>query len=252
VTQGSPYRKPLRKLRQGDIALTQFHQLRARSGEGRGPGPADVANEDLPFLGEPQDIPIELDVPGHPAPVVRILRVWTGYVIVLSQSCELEYADEQDSRVSVAPLVSPNSWPGAQWPLIERGSLPGYCQLPEASEEDLGGTGFAGPWPSTAVALGSATLVSDAMVRRNRILTLAPPLVVRLQEAMVRFSTVRGWADVNAAEALVGKTVIGIRETVESVPGPARLTKVFLDAPDGSGGDEITVICGLRSRRHAA
>jgi hypothetical protein len=244
------YRKPLRRLRQGDIALCEYHQLRARSGEGRGPGPEEVSNEDLPFLGEWQDFEVPVRVPGRDRPVSRVLRVWIGYVVILSQSCELEYADEQDTRVMVAPLVSRATWPGDQWQLIERGSLPGYCALPAADAEELTGTDFGEAWPASAVAFGSATLVSGAIVRPNRVLALAPSVVVRLQEAFVRFTTVRGWADVSAAQNVVGKTVIGVQETIESVPGPARLTKVFLDAPDG--GDEITVVCGLRATRRGA
>lgn len=245
-----PYRKPLRRLRQGDIALCEFHQLRARSGEGRGPGPPDLVNEDVPFFGPWQDFQIPLIVPGQPRPVERVLRVWTGYVVVVSQSCELEYADEHDSRVMVAPLVSRATWPEGPWDLIERRALPGYCPLPAANGEDLQDTQLDDAWPSSAVALASATLVSSAMVRPNRILALSPDMVIRLQEAMVRFTTVRGWGDVAAAEALVGKTVIGVKETTESVPGPARLTKVFLDASEGV--DEITVVCGLRASRRAA
>jgi hypothetical protein len=246
---GAPYRKPLRKLRQGDIALCEFHQLRARSGEGKGPGREEAANEDVPFLGRSQDFEIPVEVPGRDKPVSRVLRVWFGYVVVISQSCELEYADEQDARVQVAPLVSPATWPVGPWPLIERGSLPGFLHLPGAGLNELGEADPGGPWPESAVALASSTLVSRGIVMPNRVMSLSPPHVIRLQEALVRFGTVRGWADLLAAESIVGKTIVGVAETVESVPGPARLTKVFLDSPEG--GDEITVVCGLRPSRRS-
>jgi len=242
-----PYRKPLRKLRQGDIALCEFHQLRARSGEGKGPGDSAVANEDLPYLGEPQDFEIKVVVPGRDEPVRRIVRIWFGWVVVLTQSCELEYADEQDSRVLVAPLVSRALWSNGPWELIERDALPGFLSLPSVAADEVDEVDLGAAWPESAVALASATLVSRGVVAPNRVISLSPPWVTRLQEALVRFTSVRGWADVPAAEALRGKVIVDVRETVESVPGPARLTKVVLDDPDG--GDEITVVCGLRARR---
>lgn len=244
---GGSYRKPLRKLRQGDIALCEFHQLRARSGEARGPGPEEVVDEEVPFLGAYQDFQIPVEIPGMDRPMQRVLRAWFGYVVVVSQSCELEYAGEADSRVQVAPLVSPGTWPQGPWDLIRNESLPGYLYLPSARQDELGGADVGGDWPESAVALASTTLASRGIVGPNRVLALSPGEVTRLQQAIVRFFTVRGWADVSAAEQLVGKTVIGVHETTETVPGPARLTKVVLDAPDG--GDEITVVCGLRKGR---
>jgi len=81
-------------------------------------------------------------------------------------------------------------------------------------------------------------------------MTLSASALPGFLTALVRFSTVRGWADSDAAEQLKGKSVIAVQETMELVAGPARLTKVFLD--DADGGDEITVVCGLRPTRRAA
>lgn len=247
---GPSYRHPLRKLRQGDIALCEFHQLRGRSGEPKGPGASAVANEDLPYFGEPQDFTVDVAIPGAAEPLGRVLRVWFGWVVVVSQSCELEYADEQDARVLVAPLVTEAIWTNGPWELISRGALPGFLPLPEASAQQAEDLGLDGPWPASAVALASTTLVSRGLVAPNRVMSLSPPLVMALQEALVRFTSVRGWGSVDAAESLRGKSIIDVRETAEMVPGPARLTKVILDDP--AGGDEITIVCGLRPRRRAA
>lgn len=244
------YRRSLRKLRQGDIALCEFHQLRARSGEGKGPGDATCANEDLPYFGDPQDFEIEVAVPGSDRPLTRIIRLWLGWVVVLSQSCELDYADEQDARVLVAPLVSEPVWSNGPWAQIAKRSLPGYLALPALGADQASEFGLDGDWPRSAVALASSTLVSRGMVLPNRVMSLAPTWVLSLQEAIVRFTSVRGWGDSAAAEALRGKSIVDVRETVEMVPGPSRLTKVVLDAPDG--GDEITIVCGLRPGRRAA
>jgi hypothetical protein len=184
-----------------------------------------VANHDLPFLGEYEDFEVPIAAPGA-RDVTRVLRVWTGFVVVASQSCELEYADDHDTRVQVTPLVTSALWPGEQWELIEQRSLPGCCPLPAADADSVEPGVPEAPWPACAVALVSTTLVSGAMIRPNQVLSLPPGIVVRLQEALVRFTTVRGFGDVTAAESLVGKQVTAVRETAEMVPGPSRITKV--------------------------
>jgi len=246
----NPFRKSLRKLRQGDIAVCEFHQLRARSGEGRGPGDPSTANEDLPYLGESQDFEIPVSVPGRDEPMTRVLRVWTGPVVVVSQSCELEYQDAQDARVLIAPIVSQSLWSNGPWQEIERGTLPGYLGLPAMSLAESEEAELGLEWPQSAVVLGSTTLVSRGIVAPNRVMSLSPAFVIELQSALVRFTSVRGWGDGDAADALRGKRIVDVQETVETVPGPSRLTKVILDDPEG--GDEITVVCGLRPKRRAA
>jgi hypothetical protein len=244
------YKASKGRLRQGDIALCEFHQLRARSGEPTGPGGASTPSEDLPDLGASQTFEIPVEIPGQDESTMRQLRVWVGYVMVVHQSCELEYADPNDSRVSVAPLVTVDRWTSGPWKYIREGSLPGYFYLPAVEADEATQLGLPGPWPESAVALASTTLVSRGMVKPNRLLSLAPSALPDLQSAIVRYWTVRGWGSVEAAEQLKGKSVIAIEETTEMIPGPARLTKVFLDDPDG--GDEITVVCGLRPSRKAA
>ena len=238
------------RLRQGDIALCEFHQLRARSGEPVGPGGAATPNEDLPDLGASQTFEIPVEIPGQTKPTLRQLRIWIGYVMVVHQSCELEYADPNDSRISVAPLVTVDRWTSGPWDHIKQGSLPGYFYLPAVDNDAANRLGLPGAWPESAVALASTSLVSRGIVRPNRVMSLAPAALPALQSSIVRYWTVRGWGSVEAAEVLKGKTITAVQETTEMIPGPARLTKVFLDDPEG--GDEITVVCGLRPSRRAA
>jgi hypothetical protein len=165
-------------------------------------------------------------------------------VIVLHQNCEIEYAAEEDSRVTVAPIVSEPAWPAGPWDLIARGELPGYLHLPPLDIDEARELGLDQEWPRAAVTFAGATGSSRGIVKPNRILALTPAGLTRFQESLVRFSTVRGWGSLDAAEALVGATVVAVKETAETVPGPARLAKIIL----GRGGevDELTVAWGLR------
>jgi hypothetical protein len=244
------FRRPGKRVRQGDIALCESQQLRARSGELSGPGDEDLANEELPYLGERQIFKIPVVHPGRVKPVERVLHVWLGYVMVLSQSCELEYADPNDSRILVAPIVSRAQWPNGPWELIEAGSLPGFLYLTAMDAEQAQEHGLPAPWPESAVVMASATCSSRGLVTPNRILALDPKVVSELQQALVRFLSVRGWAAASSVELLRGKTVVDVQETTEIVPGPARLTKVVLD--DENGGDEVTVVCGVRPTKRKA
>ncbi len=239
-----PYRRPSRRsIRQGDIALCEFHQLRSRSGEPRGPGPAEVANEDLPYFGDPQAFNVSVTLPdGRTA--TRQLRLWVGAVMVIHQNCEIEYADSEDSRLLVAPLVSREKWPNGPWELIERRQLPSYFPLPEMSEDKARELGLEEPLPASAVALASTTCVSRAMVKSNRIAGIEMAAVADLQEALVRFFSVRGWGSSEALQRLEGLTVVSATETSETVAGPAPLSKVVL-AGEGED-DEITVAWGVR------
>src|SRR2546421_12859084 len=95
------YRRPsAKRLSQGDIAVAEFHQLRARSSDRPGPGKEEFASGQLPYFGEPTDFEIEIPLPGN-RQELRHLRVWSGYVMVLHQACELDFADENDSRLIV-------------------------------------------------------------------------------------------------------------------------------------------------------
>jgi len=249
ATEGTAlYRSPSKALRQGDVALAEFHQLRARGGEPAAPGESSAASPDVPYLGPYRDYPLELSLPGTEEKKTRVLRVWVGYVLLLHQSCEIEYADEADSRLIVSPLVLRNHWSSGPWSLIERDELPGFMYLPRLSEEDAEAIGCKKGIPEAAVAFASTTLLSRAIFKPNRLASLRPEHLGRLQASAVRFFSVRGWASTRELANLVGKTVVDAQETAESVPGPSRLAKVLLRGEEGSD-DEVTVTWGLRSSR---
>ncbi len=232
-----------KKLRQGDIAFCEFHQLRARSGDPRGPGAADLSNEDLPYFGQYEVFDVPIKVPGG-GTAERQLRVWFGAVMVVHQNCEIEYADDNDSRLQVAPIVTREQWPTGPWELIKRGELPGYFALPSMTEEEGPTIGFEGAWPASAVSLASTTCLSRGIVKRNRMMAIEPGSVAGLQEALVRFSSVRGWGSIDALDRLVGMRVVSVKDTEEKVAGPAPLAKVVLAGEDDD--DEIAVAWGVR------
>jgi hypothetical protein len=239
------YRPPSAKnVRQGDIAVCEFHQLRSRSGEAPGPGKPELAGPDLPYLGRYDTFPIRVPVPGGD-PVERQLRVWQGPVIVLHQNCEIEYASDFDSRLIIAPIVSQVAWPDGPWKLIQRRELPGYFPLPPLSTEEAQAAGLHHEWPEAAVILASMTASSRGIVKPNRILALEAEAIPRLQESLVRFSSVRGWGSIDAASSLIGTELVSVQETSETVPGPARLAKVVVRRHDDDV-DELSVAWGLR------
>jgi hypothetical protein len=164
--------------------------------------------------------------------------------MVIHQNCEIEYASEDDSRLTIAPLVSRVAWPDGPWDLIERRELPGYFHLPALASEDAAAVGLTSEWPEAAVVLANMTASSRGIVKPNRILALNPESVPLLQESLVRFSSVRGWGSVQGAAALVGGRIVSVDETAETVPGPARLAKVVVEI--GTDVEEITVAWGLR------
>jgi hypothetical protein len=176
--------------------------------------------------------------------VQRQLRIWRGPVIVVHQNCEIAYAGEEDSRLTIAPVVSRPAWPSGPWPLIEAGELPGYMHLPALDKDEAHEIGLQAPWPESAVTFASMTASSRGIVKPNRILALAPAALPQLQEGLVRFTSVRGWGSLDAARSLVGGRIVSIAETAETVPGPARLAKVVVQGDDDA--DEITVAWGLR------
>lgn len=225
--------------------MCEFHQLRADGGEPAGPGREELGNEDLPYLGTFRDYRLEVDRPGDADPVSRIVRVWFGPVMVVHQNCEIDYADAQDSRIQVAPIVSEAQWPGGPWRQIKARLLPSFAHLPALDAERAAELGLDAPWPEAAVALASTTCLSRGIVKPNRILSLVPEALAPLQEAIVRFSTVRGWGDDSALSALVGKRIVDVKNTSETVAGPASLAKVILSDDEGDA-DEISVAWGIR------
>ncbi len=222
--------------------MCEFHQLRARSGEPRGPGLPESAGPDLPYLGRYETY--ALAIPIGDSTIERQLRIWRGPAMVIHQNCEIEYASEHDSRLTIAPVVSRVAWPDGPWELIKRRELPGYFHLPALSGDEAANLDLATEWPEGAVVLASMTASSRGIVKQNRILALAPERLATLQESLVRFSSVRGWGSLESAPALVGTQIVSIDETAETVPGPARLAKVVVDT--GTDTDEITVAWGLR------
>lgn len=246
------YRHYSDSLRQGDIAITQFHQLRDRSGEPRGPGPETHATHKLPSFGPHADFDLEILVPVPDGstirPTARVLRVWTGFVMVLHQNCEIHYADENDARLIVAPLVLRSRWTAGPWDQIRKGSLPDLLYLPELSAEQArrDGIQFSDGLPEAAIAFASMTLVSRGVVKPNRVASLAHSRTSELQAAIVRFTGTRGWAARRDLESLVGRTILRAMETTETVPGPSRLAKLTLGPGADDLGEEVTVVWGLR------
>ena len=233
-----------KSIRQGDIALCEFHQLRSSGGEPPGPGSDTLVNADLPYLGAFRDYPLTVSRPESSSSVERILRVWTGFGIVMHQNCELDFADSNDSRVLVAPLVSRSTWPQGPWDLIVKNQLPSFFHLPHLSIPEAGSFELEAEWPESAVAFASTTLLSRGIVKPNRVFGLTPASVGKLQELFVRFSSVRGWGSHDALERLVDFKVAGVYATAETVAGPAPLAKVVLER-EGEP-EEITVAWGVR------
>lgn len=244
--EAEPFYTPVSKqtIRQGDISVCEFHQLRSDGGEPPGPGRDALANEDMPYFGSFCDYPLTVTRPESGSQVQRVLRVWTGLGMVVHQNCELKYADENDSRVLVAPIISRSMWPGGPWGMIAQSQLPGFFHLPELPEADADALGLEVEWPESAVAFASTTLLSRGILKPNRVLGLTPKAVGNLQELLVRFSSARGWGSHDTLKNLVGFTVKEVFATRETVPGPASLAKVILEK-EGEP-EEITVAWGVR------
>lgn len=239
------YRAPSkRKLRQGDIGVCEFTQLRPRSGERAGPGAESVATEKLPYFGRPVDH--EIDVGAGDRTDTRILRVWKGPVMVVSQNCELEYADEEDSRLLVAPLASAAQWPEGRWDYLRENRLPGYLYLPPLAASDAQ-IHLDADLPEAAVALASSSLVSRALLRNRRVASLSQPMLPFLQEKLSRFLTTRGYARDRELAGIGGKRILSAERTDETVPGPSRLYKLTLgEVGQDDDDDELTVSVGCR------
>jgi hypothetical protein len=222
-----PYRRPSRKrLSQGDIALAEFHQLRARSSERPGPGEEKHSSDRLPYFGRATDYEIEVALPAG-RQEIRHLRVWSGYVMVLHQACEVGFADANDSRLTIAPIVSKPMWPDAPWPFLRQNQVPGYFYLPSVEAEQRGELQLASDWPEAVVCLAGASLSSVSLIKPRREISLSMGLLPHLQDCIVRFFSVRGFADLTALASTRGKRLVEIVETGLTVPGPARLVKLY-------------------------
>jgi hypothetical protein len=244
------YRRPTKKaLRQGDIALCELSQLRHRNRD-TAEGPAeDLTAPDLANHGAHRDLTIEpQDWPWAEAPPV--VRVWQCFVIVLSQNCEIEHANGDDSRLLVAPLATEERWPEGPWDYLRKNVLPGYFYLPGVNDETDGkALGLKQPWAEAAVDLASATAVSRGLVQSRRVLSLETAALAPFQDKISRFFTTRGYADVAALQMLQGRQIVDAVQTDAVVSGPTRLTKMTVaETAEGAGDeDEITLYVGTRT-----
>jgi hypothetical protein len=239
----SPYRRPSKKkLRQGDIAYGEFCQLRAATGDRRGPGDQHVAAADLPFLGEPVDFEVTVQVGERSER--RIVRLWQGFVMVLHQNCEIDFGNEEDSRVLIAPVVSQDLWPEGPWQLLRDNKLPGYFYLPGLQEQKAQELSLPTPWPESVTVLASSTLSSVGLVRPRREIALSQGMLPYLQDSMARFSGTRGFGGVPELEGIAGKRIVKVTETGQTIGGPSSLIKVFFgenDEEPDDRDDELTV-----------
>jgi hypothetical protein len=239
-----PYRRPSKQsLRQGDISITEFHQIRARSGDRRGPAGSDHAAPQLPFLGDPTDF--EVNVPqADGSDEMRIVRIWSGFVMVLHQNCEIEFAHPEDSRVLIAPIVPSDRWPEASWKYLRENVIPGYFYLPGLTDAEAKKLGLPRSWPEAVVALASSTLSSVGLIKPRRQLSLAPGMLPYLHDSIARFFAVRGFAGMRELGGVVGKRIVSVEDANQTVPGPSRLVKVYFGENPTEADerdDELTV-----------
>lgn len=234
------YRSASSGFRQGDICLAFTHQLRTPKDS-----PAaneHVESEKVPYFGEPQIE--EISVGGRRLQVL----VWTSWVMVVAQSCELEHQDPADTRLLVAPIVLRSQWDGPQWDRIRSGRAPGFVLLPPPSQKERAeARGGIRGWPEdveAAVVLGSTALASHRCAGTVAF-GLSLEMQHLLQSKLVDFWSVRGWKSFAQRDELVGKTIVAISETDETADGPHKLCKITL--ADADAGDEISA--GLLLRR---
>lgn len=237
------YRKPSKKLRQGDIAMAEFVHLRTPRDL---PGPGEgISEESLPYFGKPltYEIVLPRDDKGHT--YNRVLWVWQGPVMVIHQNCEIDWASEQDSRLTVAPIVLRSSWDGDHWRQISKDRVPGYFYLPSVSSDEAKDLGLRSPLPEAAVALAGSCTLGREVVRDSRIAGLTQTRLRGVQDAISRFYAVRGYGSIEDFAKLAGKRIVSIEDTDQSVEGPARLVKVFLgdkaEAEADVADDEVSL-----------
>jgi hypothetical protein len=227
------------KYRQGDICYGFVHQLRAPKDSPA--ADVEIESEKIPFLGQPRIEDIRVGE--------RRLQlvVWPTWMMVVAQSCEIEHADPQDTRLLAAPIVFRSQWDGPQWDRIRSGRAAGFLMLPPPSVDERSACGGQiRAWPSgveAAVALGSTTLASPRVAGAVAF-GISLGMQHLLQAKLVDFWSVRGWKSFAQRDELVGKIIREISETAEVADGPHKLCKVTLD--DGEDGDEIAAGVVLR------
>ena len=222
------------RLRQGDLFWSYAVQLRLED-DPPGPGSNEIDSDKIPWVGPFEDSAIAaLD---HKFQV----RVWGCWVMAVTQSCDLDYQDERDSRMAVAPVVFRSKWQGKQWEQILPGNVPGFLYLPSMSKEEKAKVGAPG-WPvdeGAAVVLGSTCLISRQIAGKPKF-GLSNEMRALLQERLVVYSSVRNWTTSGQFERLKGKRIEFIQATDEKFDGPGRLFKVTL-----GNGDEDEATVGL-------
>jgi hypothetical protein len=197
----------------------------------------------MPFFGEPVDYEIEVSRPGSgERQERRVVRIWQGLVLVLHQNCELDYANQDDSRLVVAPLATSAQWPEGPWAALRLNRIPGYFYLPPISAGQATELGLpAADVPEAVAVLANTTLSSRGLIKPRRQFSLSTEMLPHLQEALVRFFSVRGFATLDDLRHLIGKHVVDVRETNQSVAGPSKLVKVFLGDDGAADDDEATI-----------
>lgn len=193
----------------------------------------------MPPLGKYETVSIEAF--GIPLDV----RVWECWVMILTQGCDLEHPDPNDSRLLVAPVVFEPKWRGKHWARILRGDVPGFLYLPSMSAEEKDRAGAKG-WPAdeeAAVVLGSACVISRG-ASRPPAFGLSPDMRALLQERLVVYWSVRNWTTPKQFELLKGKRISYIQDTEEKFSSPGRLYKLTL-----TNGEEDEATVGLILRK---
>jgi len=104
----------------------------------------------------------------------------------------------------------------------------------------------------SVVVLASTCTTTHRAIKPRRLLSLSISQLPRVQDAIARFYGVRGFADLPALEATIGKPIRSVVETGQVISGPSHLIKVYFgrdDDPDND--DEATVsFWGVRPTRH--
>lgn len=242
------YRQPARRsLRQGDIALCEFSQLRHRNRDVKGPD-SDVATPYLPSHGTS----VDLEIPPQQWPFAGeppVVRVWQGWVIVVTQGCVLDNADEDDSRLIIAPLATEERWPEGPWESghLKQDVLPDYFYLPGLTAEAAEALGHKEEWPAAVVDLGSLALVSRGLVKSRRLLSLSTEALLPFQDKVSRSLTTRGYASHQTLKGLAGRKIVDVVQSDAFVQGPSRLSKVTIAEDENGEDDEITLFIGTRA-----
>lgn len=226
-----------RALKQGDIAFGEFHQLRARSADRAGPGPKDLVAPNLPALGSATDYELTVTRPNG-GTETRVLRIWQGYVIVLHQNCELDFGNREDSRLIIAPLVSEPNWPEGPWGALRKNLVPGYFYVPSLTAGEAEEFGLKDAWPESVVVLANTSLSSVGLIQPRRVLSLSTNQLGPFQDSISRFFAVRGYAGMPELKNVIGKSIVSVDETDQTVSGPSRLVKVIFGGNEEEPDDE--------------